>query len=246
MERSPFPPLRALPRAFVPGIPNPAIEPIDLPAEEAKKFHSVLRLPAGSPIVLLPGDGRALICTFHGKTALPVETHHPNTEAAQRVTLALGLPKPEKLEESVRMATEIGVARILLFPSDRTVIRWDKAKLAAKIERLHRIAREAAEVCFRTHLPLIESRPNLEAVLTEHPNALVLHESDRPIPAFHPSATEDPVLVIGPEGGWSPAESARIGDRAVTLGPRVLRVDTAVAVACGLTLSASSPPASVS
>jgi|GEM_PF-56466 len=141
------------------------------------------------------------------------------------VTLALGLAKPEKIEESIRMATEIGVSAVRLFASDRSVTRWDEGKRDAKLVRLRRIAQEAAEVCFRTRLPEISFAKDLAQVLQD-PTAVLLSETEGLSQLFTPPP--GPVtLVIGPEGGWSPREVALIGDRAVTLGPRVFRVDTA-------------------
>lgn len=236
MGRGDVPPLRALPRAFVPGIPDPLPARIDLPDEEIKKFRSVLRLSSGHSVALLPGDGRVVTCRLDGNSAVPVETAYPDTEPTVRLTLALALSKPEALEDSVRMASELGAARFILFPSDRSVVRWDADKTAKKIQRLASIAREAAEVSFRTKLPEIHQMDSLSTVLNSFPEALVLSESDSVLTTLS-SSGDEVTLVIGPEGGWSPRESALIGDRAVTLGRRVLRVSTAVATAAALVLS---------
>lgn len=235
MDRSDFPPLRAIPRAFIGPLPEELPGLIELPQADADKFRKVLRLGTGDLIALLPGDGRLVVCRLRGKDAEPVETYRPETESSVRVTLALAFPKPEKLEESVRMATEMGVARFLLFPSDRTVVKWDEAKREAKLRRLSAIAREAAEVAFRVRLPEFSLAASLDEVLTLHPEAQVLSESESARGRLEPK--DGMVVVVGPEGGWSPRESALIGNRAVTLGPRVLRVDTAVAAACALALA---------
>ncbi|MBS1715890.1 MAG: 16S rRNA (uracil(1498)-N(3))-methyltransferase [Armatimonadetes bacterium] len=233
-----LPSLRSLPRAFVEGMPDPAPESFELPREEFDKFHKVLRLGSGDQVALLPGDGRVVRCVLQGREAEPLETVRPETEPKTRLTLALGLPKPEKLEESVRMATEIGAAGFVLFSAERSVVRWSEDKVAQKTDRLRRIAREASEVCFRTRLPSFAWEPSLGSVLERYPDALVLSEGEgvrRKLEAAG-SLPERPVLVIGPEGGWAPQDVKAIGDRAVTLGPRVLRVDTAVAAACTLVL----------
>ncbi len=229
-------PLRALPRAFVSGIPDPAPEAIDLPKEEYEKFHRVLRLGGGAQVAILPGDGRLLRCEFHGHSVTVLEATRPETESRQRITLALGLPKPDALESAIRMASELGVARFLLFASERTVVRWDEKKRASRLARLQSIAREACEVSFRTHLPKIEFAEGLAGVLNAHPDALVLSEVEGVPAPFSPEG--DAVIVIGPEGGWAPREVELIGDRARTLGPRVLRADTAAATAAALALAA--------
>ncbi len=234
-------PLRSLPRVFVLGLPDPVTEAFEVPKEEYDKFHKVLRLGTGDWIAVLPGDGRLVQCRLSGREAVPVETVVPATESRMRVLLALGLPKPEKLEESVRMATELGVDGFVLFPAERTVVRWDESKVAQKVERLQRIAREAAEVSFRTVLPTFSRKASLAEVLATWPDSWVLSESE----AVSTGASErlsrlqtasQVTLVIGPEGGWAPREAALIGERGLTLGPRVLRVDTAVAAACSLVL----------
>ena len=241
MGGSSLPPLRGLPRAFVPGLPEPLVEFFELPNEEYDKFHKVLRLGSGDQVAVLPGDGRLVTCELVGRGCQPQNTLWPDTESARKVVVALGLPKPDSLEESVRMGTEMGVSKFVVFPADRSVVKWDPDKAEQKTDRLKRIAREAAEVSFRTRLPEIAWSQSLSAVLDRYSNAIVLSEVeriDRSLSSALDQASfeEGFVLMIGPEGGWAPREVAEIGDRAVTLGPRVLRVDTAVAAACALAL----------
>lgn len=229
------PALRSLPRAFV-ELPKDLPARVELPEPEARKFRHVLRLGTGDEVALLPGDGRLIRCTLDGKEVVPTEVLFPETEAARRVTVALGLPKPDKLEESVRMATELGAAHFILFPAERSVVRWDPAKFASRLSRLEAIAREAAEVSFRTMLPGFTVLMSLRQLLDQTPDALVLSESET-APAQWPALGGAATLVIGPEGGWAPKEVEMVGDRAVSLGPRVLRVDTAVASACAIALA---------
>lgn len=267
--------LRSLPRLFVTGASPDA--DIDLPSEELHKLRTVLRLSPGATIAVLPDDGTLIECELLPKAARPVKVHSPDTEPLLQITLAQSLPKGDKLEEIVRACTEIGVCRFLLFNSDRTVVRWDEKKVGEKLRRLQAIAREAAEVSFRTRLPSFETASNLEAVLEVHEEAIVLSESEQVLKALTWRASTEgsaeasqmsapsPVaplprggdesqhstdhrtpntegltppitLVVGPEGGWSPRELALIGDRGVTLGPRVLRVDHAGFAAAALLL----------
>lgn len=245
MGRSGVPALRAIPRAFVPGLPDPLTEAFEVPKEEWKKFHNVLRLSSGDQVAILPNDGRLIRCQLQGHQAIPLETFRPETESTRHVRVALGLPKTDKLEESIRMASELGVNEFWLFPAERSVVRWEASKFEAKIRRLESISREACEVSFRVRLPQFRVFASLAKVLEADPQAVVMSESDQGLPRFQ---REDPgpiTVVIGPEGGWAPREVALIGDRAVTLGPRVLRVDTAVVATCSLLLCGS-PLAKVS
>jgi 16S rRNA (uracil1498-N3)-methyltransferase len=199
----------------------------------------VLRLSTGDQVAVLPGDGRVIRCRLDGRTAAPLEVHLPETEPKRQVTLALALPKAGILDDVVRLCTEIGVAAFALFPSDRSVVRWEAAKLEPRLRRLAAIAREAAEVAFRTRLPAFAVHGSLAEVLAAHTEALVLSEGEDV--AAHLSGRLPPspapvTLVIGPEGGWAPREVEQTGARAVTLGPRVLRVDTAAAAAVALAI----------
>lgn len=228
------PPLRSWPRLFLPGA-DPEAKELSLPPEEFEKLHRVLRLSSGDPIAVLPGDGSLLRCRLDGRRARVEGLEYPPTEPPRAVTLALGIPKPDKLEAAVRMGTELGAAAFVLFPAERTVVAWDERKRADRLRRLEAIAREAAEVAFRTRLPSMTHLGSLAEVLERFPEALVLSEREDVERPFSPGPGPC-TLVVGPEGGWAPREVALIGDRAVTLGPRVLRVDTAACAALALAL----------
>src|SRR5579862_7890821 len=150
--------LRAIPRAFVPGAT--ATEPFELPTEELAKFRKVLRMATGDTIAVLPNDGSLITCRLEGRRAVPLDVFYPETEAPVRVTVAQALPKGDKLDEIIRGCTEIGVADFILFHSERTVVRWDEEKLAARVKRLEAIARESAEVSFRVRLPEFSVAPD--------------------------------------------------------------------------------------
>lgn len=229
--------LRSLPRFFVPGCSAVPGETFEVPDQEYRKLHQVLRLSSGDEVAILPNDGTVLRGTLKGRTVLVSESHVLATETPHRLTLALGMPRPEKLEESVRMATELGAQRFVVFPAARTVVKWDESKWSAKLDRLRVIAQEACEVAFRSRLPEIARAKSLDEVLRDWPEAVVLSETEG-LPRCLTPISADTTLVIGPEGGWAPQEVALIGNRAVTLGPRVLRVDTAVACATSIALAA--------
>ncbi|MCG9894019.1 MAG: 16S rRNA (uracil(1498)-N(3))-methyltransferase [Fimbriimonadaceae bacterium] len=237
MGERPVPPLRSLPRSFVLGLPDPAPDAFELPRDELGKIRNVLRLGNGDQIAVLPGDGRLLRCELQGHDAVVLAVEHPDTEPVRRLTLGLALPKPERLEESIRMATEIGVQEFLVFPTERSVVRWDEAKRENRLKRLRTIVREAAEQCFRTHLPTVAFHSSLRAVLEIKPDAVALSEAEGLPRALEPR--DGMTLLIGPEGGWAPREREMLAGREVTLGPRVLRVDTAAATAAALVLLAS-------
>ena len=225
--------LRSLPRVFIPEAS--ASGAIELPKDELTKLRKVLRLSPGADIAVLPNDGTLIHCKLAALTAEPVDVFTPDTEPKVRLTMAQSLPKGDKLDEIVRACTEIGVSHFELFASDRTVVRWDEKKILDRMQRLSAIAREAAEVSFRTKLPTFSYSPNLKAVLKKFPDSIVLSEVEG-LTREIPLAPNDPVIVVGPEGGWSKPELSLIGDRGVTLGPRVLRVDHAGPAASAMLL----------
>lgn len=225
MDRGNLPPLRSLPRVFLPGLDSDQ-ESFELPREEVEKFRKVLRLEEGSHIGVLPDDGSLIRCEFRAKRAWPIAVEHPNTEPLIRVTLIQALPKGDRLDTVLRMGTELGVAEFVLFPAERSVVRWDASKLEDKRRRFGAIIREAAEQSFRSRLPALGWAGGLEEVLARFPGAMVLSELED-VTSVLPPGLQSVAVIVGPEGGWAPREVALIGDRGITLGPLVLRTDTA-------------------
>jgi len=222
-------PLRSLPRAFVMGATPDG--PIELPADELNKFTRVLRLTDGDEVAILPNDGTLIRGTLQGKTVIPATVELPNTETPKRLTLLQALPKGDKPEEIVQAGTELGVYDFVFFASDRSVVKWEGDKIQAKVKRLQIIAREAAEQSYRTRIPAVSYAND---VFKAWPQAYALSESDQELRRL--PELDELALLVGPEGGWSPAEMQKIGERGITLGPRVLRTEHAGAAAAALYL----------
>lgn len=200
--------------------------PFEIPRAEFDKLHNVLRLRSGARIGVLPNDGTFWECELDGRYAKPLERHTPETEPALHITIAQALPKGDKLDDVVRSCTELGVSHFIVFPSDRSIVKWEDKKLQDKLRRLEALAREAAETAFRTRIPLVEYRPSLAEVMRE-PNLIALSESEKEVNTLRVSDLERLTLAVGPEGGWSPREVELLKPHAVTLGPRVLRTEHA-------------------
>lgn len=200
--------------------------PILLPPEELVKFTKVLRLADSDEVGILPNDGSLIRAQLSGKHALPLEQVVLATETAKRLTLIQALPKGDKPESIVQMGTELGVSSFIFFPSDRSIVRWEADKREQKLRRLSIVAREAAEQSYRGRVPLVSFMPGLEAIFAAFPDALALSESENELKRLDGELMEL-ALIVGPEGGWSPAELQLIGERAITLGPRVLRTEHA-------------------
>ena len=218
-------------------------EPFELPSDEADKLRKVLRMSTGDRLAVLPDDGSLWVCELQGKRAIPIRQEWPDTEPAVAVTLAQALPKGDRLETILRMGTEIGVARFVLFPAERSVVRWETQKLESKLKRLRAIIREAAEQSFRGLLPTIEVQDSLHRILQAEEDAIVLSEREGIEKTLWEVAndrlergTKAITIIVGPEGGWAKAERLDIGERGVTLGPLVLRTDTAGTAAAAIVL----------
>ncbi|MBR4081419.1 MAG: 16S rRNA (uracil(1498)-N(3))-methyltransferase [Clostridia bacterium] len=211
-----------------------------LAAEDARHAFRVLRMRPGDTLELYAGESRyaaeieqidenGAVCRVTGQL--------PSTEAQLRVTLYQGLPKADKMELIVQKAVELGAARIVPVAMSRCVVQLSPKDGAKKQERWQKIAREATKQSARCILPPVEApitMKQLLARLREHEAAIVPWEDARgySLNAFrqeHPGV-RDVAVVIGPEGGMSPEEIAAMqasGCRAVTLGPRILRTETA-------------------
>jgi len=234
-------PLRALPRVFLPGAN--LSEPFELPPDEADKLRKVLRLSTGDPFAVLPDDGSLWVCHLDGKKGIPQKQEWPDTEPSIALALAQALPKGDRLETVLRMGTEIGVARFILFPAERSIVKWEPQKLEAKVKRLRTIVRESAEQSFRCLLPTVEIRDSLLDLIKSESDAIALSEHEglrktlwNTVVERIQNGAKAITLVVGPEGGWSKGEHLTIADKAVTMGPLVMRTDTAGPAAAAVVL----------
>ncbi|MBR1822588.1 MAG: 16S rRNA (uracil(1498)-N(3))-methyltransferase [Clostridia bacterium] len=221
-----------------------------LPAEEAKHASKVLRLRPGDEICAMDGAGRRwrgeIAATDGGGVTARLLEELPSNEAQARVTVYEGLPKADKLDFIAQKLTELGAARLVPVRMARCVVKLDAKDGAKRRERLEKIAREATKQCGRG-LPLEISAPlDWSAALSQmqsHDALLIPWEDARgtrvkDVCAALPEA-RDIGIVIGPEGGMSPQEVAAmraVGGRTVTLGPRILRTETAAVVSAALAM----------
>ena len=211
---------------------------VTLVGADAHHAATVLRLAPGSVATALDGGGRVLTCRVEavekGRVSLRIEAEAWAVPPPVAVTLYQGLPKGDKLEWVVQKATELGVARIVPLVAARSVVKLEPAKAAQRRVRWHAIAREAAEQSERAQVPEVAEPVKPSAVrLRPHEQAYVLAEREdgltlpRALPRQAPAAIG---LFVGPEGGWTPEELAALvalGATPVSLGPRMLRTETA-------------------
>lgn len=240
--------MSSIPRFFVtPDAIDAERKQIVLPPDVTHHARNVLRLRAGETLILHDGQGRAYTATLGdgaGKTAIAhiTDAHDVTTEPKTRITVAQALPKTsDKVEQVLQHGTEIGAAQFVFFQSERSVARMEaRDKIEKRLERWAEIVKGAAEQSGRGLLPTVRWEPWLKGLLTglgEYDLTLVMHEGAtvplRAALGAQPDARRVCILV-GPEGGFAEPEVAALeaaGAMSVTLGPRVLRTETAALVA---------------
>lgn len=234
-------------RFFLPGL---LAATVTLGGQDARHIGRVLRLGPGDELVVVGRDGQAARATITGLTADSVtvslgERLETSGEPPVRVWLAQGLAKGDKMDYIVQKAVELGAAGIIPIAAEFSTVRYDEDKKSRRTERWQKIAGEAAKQCRRNLVPTVVPVRSLQALLDgvgPETTAIMLYEgaggeSLRTILAERESA--DYLLIIGPEGGFSPAEAALCTGRGVllaTLGPRILRTETAAAAALAVVM----------
>lgn len=220
-------------------------EAIDVLTDKAHYIRNVLRLKKGHALLLFNGlepvEYRAEIETLD-KSSVRVnilERIEKDTDSYLHITLIQGMGKNEAVDLLVQKATELGVARILLFNAEHTQFPLKGNRSDKKMAHWRGIAESACEQCGRNRLPEIHCFTNLDNCIQalEPANRLRLDFDAAPLNelSVNPGLSDFQVL-IGPEGGLSDKEtvlSRNAGFAGCTMGPRVLRMETAA-----LTISA--------
>jgi 16S rRNA (uracil1498-N3)-methyltransferase len=208
-------------------------------AEESRHLTRVLRLAPGDTVVATDGAGRDYTVRLESVGAEATGTVLAEAagvaESPLAITLVQGVPKGDRMEGIVRAATELGVARVRPALCERTIVRLEPARWRERARRWQRVAREAAKQCGRAVIPEVElPRPLGECLAGEPANlAWCLWESGGLPLGEALAAARTPrsaVVMVGPEGGLAAAEVTTARSRGLTvvsLGPRVLRTETA-------------------
>ncbi|WP_409431349.1 16S rRNA (uracil(1498)-N(3))-methyltransferase [Mycobacterium sp. SMC-16] len=209
-------------------------------------FHAatVRRIRPGEELDLSDGAGTLAHCVIEdavkGRLTARVLSVTDVPAAVPTVTVVQALPKSERSELAIELATEAGADAFVAWQSERCVARWDgAAKVEKGLRRWSAVARSAARQSRRPYVPAV-SGPVSTAELVASIGAgvtLVLHESaEVALRDVISESTEAVTLIVGPEGGITDGEVAALvaaGAVAVRLGPSVLRTSTAAAVALG-------------
>ena len=233
MPATPAWPPKSLPRLFV---RHPLSEgaSIELDAGQANYLGSVLRLGAGAELLVfddLSGEWLARIADVAKKRmTLAVHRKTRDPESIPDVWLAFAPVKRAQTDWLVEKATELGVARLLPVTTQRTIVE------RVKLDRLETIAIEAAEQCGRTRVPQIVEPTQLRRFVEELDPARRLYFADEGggDPVIDTFGEGPAAILVGPEGGFTDDERAFVrgaGASAISLGPRILRAETAALAA---------------
>jgi 16S rRNA (uracil1498-N3)-methyltransferase len=218
-------PVTAAAHAFVPDLDAPRLDP-----DDHHHLARVLRLAPGSDVTVGDGQGRWRAARLTARPEVqPRGDIVADPRPAPPITIAFALVKGERPELTVQKLTELGADRIMPFVAERSVVRWDQPKAERQGRRLTAIAREAAMQCRRTWLPEIGQVVDFAAVAALSGAVL----ADR---GGGPPSLSQPVVLVGPEGGWADAERA-VGLPRVSFATHVLRAETAAITACAILTS---------
>ena len=201
----------------------------------------VLRVQPGEAVVVCDGAGQDLTCVVSdvspGQVSLVVQSREASrAEPPVFCSVYMAYAKADKLEHVIQKATELGAGEIVAFPSSRCVSRPDEKALAKKLERWQKIAASAAEQSGRGRIPqVLTVRSFRDAVLraAESDLALFPYENERTMSlrtAIGAAEFCTASIMTGPEGGFSEDEvsmAAEAGMKICSLGPRILRCETA-------------------
>ena len=231
-------------------IDHPVDGAATLPPEEAKHALKVLRLRPGDGVCAMDGAGRRWRGEIGdidgGGVRVNLLEPLPDNEAPVRLTVYEGLPKADKLDFIAQKLTELGAAALAPVRMARCVAKLDGKDGEKRRERLEKIAREAAKQCGRGRPLQVAAPMDWRAALramAAHDLLLIPWEEAggtrlKDVFALNPDA-RDIGIVVGPEGGITADEiddMTAAGGRCVTLGPRILRTETAAVASAALVM----------
>ena len=209
---------------------------VSVTGQEARHAVTVSRIAVGESIAI--GNGAGLVVTGSVISAEPtefvvsVETVAETPPPSPAVWLAQALAKGDRDEQAVQQAAELGVDGVIPWAAQRSIVKWEGAKIRKGHERWAAIVREASKQSIRPWIPEVGELVStaMLAVLAKDTRMLVLEPAASvAITSLQPDG-RDVVLVVGPEGGIAPAELSRLeaaGATLVRLGDTILRTSSA-------------------
>lgn len=231
-------------RYFINQVIQSVGEMISVPKEQEHHMIKVMRMNVGECCEIVDEKEQLYIAKLTQVSPLELVIEEPKEQQVELpidVTIFVGLSKGDKLETIVQKATELGVHTIVPVEMKRNMVKWTKDKLQKKIERLQKIAQEAAEQSHRLHVPKVLDLMSLKESVD------LAKQSTKALVAFEEVAKEGEAAVFvqtltslqkgdsiafyfGPEGGFDVQEIEYLNSQEIhscALGPRILRAETA-------------------
>ncbi len=200
---------------------------IPLDADSLYHLKKVLRKQNGWNFRIADCTGTIYLAELNGDCALIKENTHENNELDTDITVILALVKSDKFEMSLQKLTELGVKRIVPYNARRSVVEITKN---SKLDRFRKIVKEASEQSHRNIIPEVCEAVNLKDIRNymSKNNYIAYEKEDEKFSDI--DCKESVTVVIGPEGGFEPAEFEKfrkLGFKSISLGKRILRAETA-------------------
>lgn len=218
-------------------------ENIFVEGSDVNHMKNVLRMRIGEKVTVSDGNNIQYLCEVERyeetEAVLKIlEEQRVDTELASKIYLFQGLPKQDKMELIVQKAVELGAYEVIPVATRRAVVKLDEKKAKKKVERWQQIAESAAKQAGRGYIPTVApvktfkealaAAKSLDVVLVPYELAEGMKETKALISAIRPGQSVG--IFIGPEGGFEKEEveaAMEIGAKAITLGKRILRTETA-------------------
>lgn len=223
---------------------------VTFPGDISRQLNLVLRLKPGAVVIVLDGKGmeyqtRLLEVSSTQATGEVVSTKLSTTEPSTKLTLLLCLTQREKFEWMLQKCTEMGASTFVPVLSSRSLVQSNR-EVDSKLERWQRILREAAEQSHRGIIPELRSPIRFEEAIRreewKNDCRLIPWEEEKSLDihtVLHKNPPKRVTLTIGPEGGFTEEEvkdAKSAGFIPVSLGPRILRMETAAIAASAIVL----------
>jgi 16S rRNA (uracil1498-N3)-methyltransferase len=237
-------------RVRLPKAPTPQTTVV-LDPDQSHHLVAVLRVREGDPIIALAADGSRWSCEVASAgppvtLAIAERYQGPDADPEGHLTVAISTLKGGRTADTVRALTELGVSAIVVFTAKRTVARPDSARAEKQLARWRTIAEEATRQCGRAQVPEVSYEAGLPPGGDAH---VFLWEEASPEEGAAAALSEAAerggagrlTILVGPEGGLDSGEAQALlsdGWRAASLGPRLLRAETAATTAAVLGLVA--------
>lgn len=230
-----------IPRIFI-DVPLGENQTVELPKETSHYLSRVLRLPVDAQLRVFNGQGGEYLARISAasKSAMSLaigEFDATDNSSPLHIHLGISLSKGERMDFVIQKATELGVAEISLLNSERTEVKLKGERLEKRVEHWRKVSISACEQCGSNRVPVIHPPVNLTQWLDNRDEPIKLIMQPGTNQPFQQSKPATVALLVGPEGGFSELEVQAANNasfNSISLGPRILRTETAPLVAISI------------